>query len=430
MADMLTLNSGKTARSDSAARHDRGRGGRNAVPAPVQSTGPLLRERREAMGVTLAEAEVATRIRQKDLAALEADEWDLLPGEVVGRGFLRNYSTYLGLEPTEMIERRRAVADDSLAAVLVNTSAGSALPPERKVDYRPKDVALKDEGDDLDAPRQINWAPLLALVVLGVFAGLVFFVVTQLGPQLGEMADAAQRQIAALQAPAPEATPRVAATLPPNLTANAGQDAGQAPAAAAGAAGTENAAGTGAAAGAAGDTNSAAAPAAALAAVATAPPVAVEPTPAPADAAASGAAAAAPAADAAAAGGLSLGDLLPAPADDAAAAASAAGAPLAAVPTPAPAAPAAAAAATVNTGANLRGGPGTDYPILAGLPAGQAITITGRSADGIWFALSDGSWVFGELVSNPPADVPVVAAPPVPAAAEPAATEAAPATTP
>ena len=378
------------------------------------------------MGVTLAEAEVATRIRQKYLAALEADEWDLLPGEVVGRGFLRNYSTYLGLEPTEMIERRRAVADDSLAAVLVNTSAGSALPPERKVDYRPKDVALKDEGDDLDAPRQINWAPLLALVVLGVFAGLVFFVVTQLGPQLGEMADAAQRQIAALQAPAPEATPRVAATLPPNLTANAGQDAGQAPTAAAGAAGTENAAGTGAA----GDTNSAAAPAAALAAVATAPPVVVEPTPAPADAAASGAAAAAPAADAAAEGGLSLGDLLPAPADDAAAAASAAGAPLAAVPTPAPAAPAAAAAATVNTGANLRGGPGTDYPILAGLPAGQAITITGRSADGIWFALSDGSWVFGELVSNPPADVPVVAAPPVPAAAEPAPAEAAPVTTP
>lgn len=376
------------------------------------------------MGVTLAEAEVATRIRQKYLAALEADEWDLLPGEVVGRGFLRNYSTYLGLEPTEMIERRRAVADDSLAAVLVNTSAGSALPPERKVDYRPKDVALKDEGDELDTPRQINWAPLLALVVLGVFAGLVFFVVTQLGPQLGEMAAAAQRQVAALQAPAAEATPRVAATLPPNLTANAGQDAGQAPVAVAGA---ENAAGTGTtagtAAGTAADTSSAAAPAA----VATTPPVVVEPTPAPAGAAPD-AAAAAPVVDAAAEGGLSLGDLLPAPADDAAAAAPAdAAAALAAVPTPAPAA---AAAATVNTGANLRGGPGTDYPILAGLPAGQAITITGRSADGIWFALSDGSWVFAELVSNPPADVPVVAAPPVPAPAEPAPAEAAPATNP
>lgn len=415
MADMLTMNSGKTARSDSAARHDRGRGGRNAVPAPVQSIGPLLRERREAMGVTLAEAEVATRIRQKYLAALEADEWDLLPGEVVGRGFLRNYSTYLGLEPTEMIERRRAVADDSLAAVLVNTSAGSALPPERKVDYRPKDVALKDEGDELDTPRQINWAPLLALVVLAVFAGLTFLVVTQLGPQLGEMAAAAQQQLAALQAPAPEAAPRTAATLPPNLTAETGQTAGQAPADAAGAEGAAGAA-------AAGNDGSAAAPVV----VATAPPVVVEPTSVPA--AAADTAAAPPAADAAAgaaaAGALSLADLLPAPAEDAAAPAAAAAE---VVPTPAPAAP---AASTVNTGANLRSGPGTDYPILAGLPAGQAITITGRSADGTWFALSDGSWVFAELVSNPPADVPVAAAPPVPAPAEAAPAEAAPPATP
>jgi hypothetical protein len=84
----------------------------------------------------------------------------------------------------------------------------------------------------------------------------------------------------------------------------------------------------------------------------------------------------------------------------------------------------------VNTGANLRSGPGTDYPILAGLPAGQAITITGRSADGTWFALSDGSWVFAQLVTNPPADVPVVEAPPVPAPAEIAPAEAAPATNP
>ena len=373
------------------------------------------------MGVTLAEAEVATRIRQKYLAALEADEWDLLPGEVVGRGFLRNYSTYLGLEPTEMIERRRAVADESLAAVLVNTSAGSALPPERKVDYRPKDVALKDEGDELDTPRQINWAPLLALVVLAVFAGLVFFVVTQLGPQVGEMMAAGQRQLAALQAPAPQAAPRAAATLPPNLTAETGQDAGQAPPVADGAAGTAATVGTAATAGTDGS-------AAASAAPATAAPIVVEPTPlpaAPADTAAATGVGVPPAADAAA-GALSLADLLPAPTEQAEQAAVPAAVPAAApaaVPTPAPA----AAEATVNTGANLRSGPGTDYPILAGLPAGQAITITGRSADGTWFVLSDGSWVFAELVTNPPADVPVVAAPPVPVPAEAAPAEVAPA---
>ncbi|NJN83881.1 MAG: helix-turn-helix domain-containing protein [Caldilineaceae bacterium] len=47
----------------------------------------MLRERREALGVSLAEAEVATRIRQKYLSALEADEWSLLPGENRGSWF-------------------------------------------------------------------------------------------------------------------------------------------------------------------------------------------------------------------------------------------------------------------------------------------------------------------------------------------------------
>ena len=66
----------------------------------IQELGAMLRERREAMGASLAEVETATRIRQKYLAALESDEWHLLPGEVIGRGFLRNYSTYLGLDST------------------------------------------------------------------------------------------------------------------------------------------------------------------------------------------------------------------------------------------------------------------------------------------------------------------------------------------
>ena len=99
--------------------------------------------------------------------------------------------------------------------------------------------------------------------------------------------------------------------------------------------------------------------------------------------------------------------------------------PAAAAPAPAP-----ADAATVNTGANLRGGPGTDYPILAGLAVGQAIDIAGRTADSTWYVLSDGSWVFAQLVSNPPADVPVVEVPPLPAPTETPPAEAAPATNP
>ena len=399
-------------RHDVPAKQERGRSGRNAAQTPVQSIGPLLRERREAMGVTLAEAEVATRIRQKYLAALEADEWDLLPGEVVGRGFLRNYSTYLGLEPTEMIERRRAVADESLAAVLVNTSAGSTLPPERKVDYRPKDVALKDEGDELEAPRQINWTPFIALLAIVLVAGVGYLAITQLSPQLGELVAAGQRQLAALTAPAPATpAPRVEATLPPNLTAGGSSDPAQA-------------------------TPAVATPVvdAAEAGSAVAAPPVVEPTLDPNAAAAiqPDAPTAAPALDAPA---VPAADPAAAPAGADAAATDGSFSLLNALPTPTPQPPAptpaptpAAPAASVNAGANLRSGPSTDYPILAGLPAGEAITITGISADGAWYQLSDGSWLFGQLVTNPPANLPVVEAPPLAAApVEAAPAEAAPA---
>lgn len=106
-----------------------------------------------------------------------------IPGEVVGRGFLRNYATYLGLEGGEMIDRRRTVADDLLAAALVNASAGAPMPPERKVDYRPKDVMLKEEGEDLNQPRPLSLAPFFTLGALALVAVLAWLAVTQVAPK-------------------------------------------------------------------------------------------------------------------------------------------------------------------------------------------------------------------------------------------------------
>ena len=83
---------------------ERDSGARNSAAA--QTIGTQLRERREALGATLAEIESATKIRQKYLSALESDEWLMLPGEVIGRGFLRNYALYLGLESNELAHVR------------------------------------------------------------------------------------------------------------------------------------------------------------------------------------------------------------------------------------------------------------------------------------------------------------------------------------
>ncbi len=63
--------------------------------------GEWLQQRREELGISLEQAEAETRIRMRSLKALESGDVDALPDPVVGRGFLRNYATYLGLDPKE-----------------------------------------------------------------------------------------------------------------------------------------------------------------------------------------------------------------------------------------------------------------------------------------------------------------------------------------
>ena len=67
--------------------------------------GEWLRQRREELDISLEQAEADTRIRLRYLEALESDEYDALPDPVVGRGFLRNYATYLDLDPQEAADR-------------------------------------------------------------------------------------------------------------------------------------------------------------------------------------------------------------------------------------------------------------------------------------------------------------------------------------
>lgn len=69
--------------------------------------GQMLRDARESKGVSLAEAEEATKIRRKYLQALEEADYDALPPSVYSRGFLRSYATYLGLDPEEALAAYR-----------------------------------------------------------------------------------------------------------------------------------------------------------------------------------------------------------------------------------------------------------------------------------------------------------------------------------
>ncbi len=73
----------------------------------VHKLGEVLRTAREAKSVDLARVERDTKIRERYLSALERGEYRELPGAVYTKGFLRNYGSYLGLDPEYLIDLYR-----------------------------------------------------------------------------------------------------------------------------------------------------------------------------------------------------------------------------------------------------------------------------------------------------------------------------------
>jgi transcriptional regulator with XRE-family HTH domain len=85
----------------------------------MSELGARLRQAREGQGLSLAQAAVDTRILQQSLIALEEGAYQRLPGDVVIRGFIRNYAQYLGMPADELIElyRRERGATDKIRIV-------------------------------------------------------------------------------------------------------------------------------------------------------------------------------------------------------------------------------------------------------------------------------------------------------------------------
>jgi cytoskeleton protein RodZ len=69
--------------------------------------GTILREARNRRKVELSEVEAATRIRFRFLRAIEDEEWDVLPGGVYTRGFIRTYASFLGLDGDRLVDDYR-----------------------------------------------------------------------------------------------------------------------------------------------------------------------------------------------------------------------------------------------------------------------------------------------------------------------------------
>ena len=61
--------------------------------------------------IDINEVERRTKIRAKYLRAIENEEWDLLPGDVYARSFLRTYGEYLGLDTRALLDDYKRLYD-------------------------------------------------------------------------------------------------------------------------------------------------------------------------------------------------------------------------------------------------------------------------------------------------------------------------------
>lgn len=126
------------------------------------NVGEILQTARERKGVDLARAERETKIRARHLMALEAGDLADLPAPVYAKGFLRNYSTYLGLDADEMVDRWRVEIDQPRRA-----DTPTVKPP-------PQPITTPSRGVKLTS----------GLVVALVLAAIVFAFVGYVGLQL------------------------------------------------------------------------------------------------------------------------------------------------------------------------------------------------------------------------------------------------------
>lgn len=76
-------------------------------PAPVEGppsySGPDLKRYREALGISLKSIAYDTKIKIHHLEAIEAENFDDLPGPFFLRGFIKAYASCLKLDPEELL---------------------------------------------------------------------------------------------------------------------------------------------------------------------------------------------------------------------------------------------------------------------------------------------------------------------------------------
>ncbi len=112
--------------------------------------GEKLRRERELRGISLDQIATATKISTRMLKALEDEKFDLLPGGIFNKGFIRSYAKFLG------IDEEQAVADYV-----------AATGPEEPINNLPQITDIPERpARQLDEEGTVSWTTIVVLVLL------------------------------------------------------------------------------------------------------------------------------------------------------------------------------------------------------------------------------------------------------------------------
>ncbi|HEY43250.1 MAG TPA: helix-turn-helix domain-containing protein [Anaerolineae bacterium] len=126
----------------------------------MEEIGRSLLEAREQLGLSLEEAERATRIRVHHLEAIERGEMEAFPTPVQARGFLHNYAEFLGLDANAILLQYAEALQSRRSRLLPETShkEPGAGPSVRIRSRRPRWLSS-----------DLFFAMMIVLVILAVF---------------------------------------------------------------------------------------------------------------------------------------------------------------------------------------------------------------------------------------------------------------------
>ena len=114
--------------------------------------GYTLRQERERQNLSIEDIEQGTSIRALYIEAIEAGEYDKLPGAVYTKGFIKNYAKFLDMDADAVVKEFQTDMDELAAEAQAAEAEQSAeAQPEVKPvkPSKPEKKRLGAQGDGL-----------------------------------------------------------------------------------------------------------------------------------------------------------------------------------------------------------------------------------------------------------------------------------------